>query len=256
MFSRKTILELVKALNFKTHDQINRFRLTLALDDVISPGYMNERETSIAQYLVDNPDAQGPQGGPLALEIVEYVAEQLGGFEYFAERNPTLVNSLERDGFALTESGIRRTIPSALPLATQEDELLRLLDRHQLNTARGHYEQAIAAHARGDWAASNSQLRTFVEEFFRKAQDIISPGNFPSSHEQQVALAKAGFFVQDYNEYLCNGKGFVEGFWKRLHPQGSHPGLSEQADATFRLHLVILVIHYFIVRLDKWPQRA
>ena len=79
----------------------------------------------------------------------------------------------------------------------------------------------------------------------------MCPGDYSSSNERKIALAKAGFFIQEYNEYLFNGTGFVEGFWKRLHPEGSHPGLSEQSDSTFRLHLFILVIHYFLTRLNS-----
>ena len=89
-----------------------------------------------------------------------------------------------------------------------------------------------------------------MEEFFNKTQEIVCPGQYSSSNERRIAVAKTGFFVSEYNEYLFNGTGFVEGFFKRLHPEGSHPGLSEQSDSTFRLHLVILVIHHFLTRLE------
>lgn len=153
--------------------------------------------------------------------------------------------------------GLRRKIPAALPIVEQEDQLVSLLNKFGFDTALGHYEQAIAAHTRGEWAAANSQLRTFVEDFFNKVQEIVCPGPYSSSTEKKDALAKAGFLVSDYNEYLPKGTGFVNGFRKRLHPQGSHPGLSEQSDFTFRLHLVILVIHHFLTRLeDRFPQHC
>jgi hypothetical protein len=160
------------------------------------------------------------------------------------------IESLDRDGFELTDTGLRRKLPAMLPVVAQEDQLTSLLRKFGFGIAVGHYEQAVAAHARGEWAAANAQLRSFVEDFFNRVQEIVCPGQFSSSNDRRIALAKAGFFIKEYNEYLFNGSGFVEGFWKRLHPEGSHPGLSEQADSTFRLHLVILVIHFFVTRLE------
>jgi hypothetical protein len=250
MFSRKTILELIKALNFRTHDDADRFNIEFGLEKAIFGTYIKEKETSIAKYLISNPEALGPNGSALAIEVIEYAIKQHRGFGSLCESYPDLTHSLDRDGFELTDVGLRRKLPVALPFVEHEDQLISLLQKFDFGTAIGHYEQAVAAHARGEWAAANAQLRTFVEDFFNKAQEIVCPGQYSSSNERRIALAKAGFFVSDYNEYLFNGTGFVEGFWKRLHPEGSHPGLSGQTDSTFRLHLVILVIHYFLTRLE------
>lgn len=250
MFSRKTILEIVKALNFQTHDEVDRFSLEFDLEDVISGRYLKEKETSIAKHLVPNQEALGPNGSALPIEVIEYATKHHRGFESLSESYPDLTHSLDRDGFELTNTGIRRKLPAELPVVEQEDQLISLLEKFGFGIAKGHYEQAIAAHARGEWAAANAQLRSFVEEFFNKTQTIVCPGQHSSSNERKIALAKAGFFISEYNEFLFNGTGFVEGFWKRLHPEGSHPGLSEQSDSTFRLHLVILVIHHFLVRLE------
>lgn len=250
MFSRKTILEIVKALNFRTHDEVGRFGIEFGLEEAISGMYLKEKETSIAKHLISNPEALGPNGSALAIEVIEYATKHHCGFGALCESHPDLAHSLDRDGFKLTDNGLRRKLPVALPVVEQEDQLISLLKKFGFGTAIGHYEQAVAAHARGEWAAANAQLRTFVEEFFNKAQEIVCPGQYSSSNERRIALANAGFFVSEYNEYLFNGTGFVEGFWKRLHPEGSHPGLSEQSDSTFRLHLVILVIHFFLTRLD------
>ena len=136
-------------------------------------------------------------------------------------------------------------------MVEEENELINVLDRYVYSVAKGHYEQAIAAHTRGDWAASNSQLRSFVEEFFNRIAETIVPGSYSSSKQRRQTFANAGFFQSDLNEWLDDGKGFVQGFWKRLHPQGSHPGLSEKEDSTFRLHLIIVVAHYFGKRLES-----
>lgn len=251
MFSRKTILEIVNALNFQTYDQVEKFALEFELEDVIAGKYVKEKGTSIAKYLISNSEILGPNGSALPIEIIEYIIKSYNDSETLSEKYTDLSNSLDRDGFEFTNEGIRRKLPAELPVVEQENQLISLLDKLGLNTAKGHYEQAIAAHARGEWAAANAQLRSFVEEFFNMAQTIVCPGEYLSSNERKIALAKSGFFNASYNEFLFNGTGFVEGFWKRLHPEGSHPGLSEQDDSTFRLHLVVLVMHHFIVRLES-----
>jgi len=251
MFSGKTILAIVKALNFRTHDEVERFGIEFDLEDTISGRYLKAKETSIAKYLISNPDIPGPDGATLIMEILEYAIKTYHGSKSFPVAHPELVHSLDRDGFEVTSEGVRRKLPDILPIVEQENQLVFLLDKHGFDIAKGHYEQAVAAHARGEWAAANAQLRTFVEGFFDKTQSIICPGQYGSSNERKIALAKAGFFIKEYNEYICNGTGFVEGFWKRLHPEGSHPGLSEQRDSTFRLHLVILVIHYLLMRIES-----
>jgi hypothetical protein len=211
---------------------------------------VKEKETSIVKYLASNPEAVGPNGSNLAIEIVEYLVKNHRDGGSFTESHPAFTHSVDRDGYELTSSGIRKKLPNEFPVVEQENQLIFLLDKFGFTTAKGHYEQAVAAHSRGEWASANAQLRTFVEEFFDKTQAIVCPGQHPSSNARKIALAKAGFFIQEYNEYLFDGTGFIEGFWKRLHPEGPHPGLSEQSDSTFRLHLVILVIHYFLTRLE------
>ena len=41
----------------------------------------------------------------------------------------------------------------------------------------------------------------------------------------------------------------------RSHPSGSHPGLSDEDDCTFRLHLVLLVSRLLLQRLRGRGQR-
>lgn len=256
MFSRKTIIEIVNALNLDTYDKVERFALEFGLDGIVSGRYVKEKQTSIVKYLIANPKAAGPNGSALAIEIVEYIIDNYHGYETSQENYPQLANSLDKDGFELTNEGIRKKLPKNLPLVEQEDQLMALLSKHDFEVAKGHYDQAVASHARSEWASANAQLRTFVEEFINKAYDIVCSEGDQSNHQKRIALAKAGFFVSEYNEYLFNGTGFIEGFWKRLHPEGSHPGLSEQSDSTFRLHLVILVIHYLMMRLDEHYKKA
>lgn len=248
MFSNSTILEIAKCNNFKTHDEIDRFALTFELSPHIKGEYLKQKETSIAKYLLSHQNDKGPNGSSLAVEILEYSVKN-GNITRSCQKSE-LINALERDGYELTDVGVRRVLPKELAMLATENKLVAILRARGFIVALGHYEQAIAAHGRGEWAAANAQLRTFVEEFFNRTQELICPGSYNSSQDRKAALAKCGFFVSEHNEFLNYGNGFVEGFWKRLHSEGSHPGLSERSHSTFRLHLVILVIQYFAARLD------
>ncbi|OEU66354.1 MAG: hypothetical protein BA863_16075 [Desulfovibrio sp. S3730MH75] len=251
MFSNKTLLEIAKSLNFQTHDEVERFDLEFGLGVASAGPYLKQKETAVAKHLIANPAALGPNGSALAIELLEHAINRHRDSVAFSERYCDLDHSLEKDGFELTDTSVRRKLPLELPVAEQENQLVSLLNKFGFSIAQGHYQQAVAAHGRGEWAAANAQLRSFVEEFFDRTQDLVCPGSHKTSHDRRTALAQSGFFIQGYNEFLFNGKGFVEGFWNRLHPEGSHPGLSEHADSTFRLHLVILVISHFISRLES-----
>ena len=62
------------------------------------------------------------------------------------------------------------------------------------------------------------------------------------------------FLRADLNEVENSNckKPFIDGLWKRLHPEGSHPGLSDEEDSTFRYHITIVVAYYLLKRLEKW----
>lgn len=167
------------------------------------------------------------------------------------------MNALKHDGYTVDGLKVRSVLPESVPVAQQEDEVTHLLRKHAFTTALGHLEQAIAAHTRGDWAAANGQLRSFAEELFDRIAHELSQGStaaLPTSHAHREWLANRSptFFETQLNEWELGGKGgFVQGFWRRLQPAGSHPGLSDEADCTFRLHLVIIVAGHYLRRFDQ-----
>jgi hypothetical protein len=249
MFSRATILRLLDDLNLQTHAEAETFALRFGLEEILSGNYIAEKKASVARYLIANPERLGPDGANICVEIIEWLIKRYSDRNP-ANRFPVLANLLDHDGYELGKDGLRRKLPSLLPIVQQEDQLMALLADRGFSTAIGHYRQAVAAHGRGEWAGANAQLRSFVEDVLNSIQGIISPGNYSDGNSRREALAKSGFFKRDLNEWLDGGKGFMQGFWKRLHPEGSHPGLSEADDATFRLHIVIVVVHYLMRRLS------
>jgi hypothetical protein len=255
-FSRQTILDLIHAHRFRTHAEVEKFALRFSLEGAIRSPWISGKEADIAHRLIENPDAKGPKGAPLVFEIIEQLITDRCGYSLPEECFPDLVNALTRDGFVISDGHLARSLPSEIPVASQQDELVAMLDRFGFETAKGHYLQAVAAHSRGDWAAANSQLRSFIEELFDRIAERLVPGGIASlasseNRRQALAARNVGFFMPALNEWAADGKGFIQGFWRRLHPQGSHPGLSDEQDSSFRLHMVILVAHHYLRRLSE-----
>ncbi|GHE04184.1 hypothetical protein U879_01855 [Defluviimonas sp. 20V17] len=155
---------------------------------------------------------------------------------------------------------LRRMLPADVPeldFREAESELEELLNKHRLLTALGHLAQARSSYQRGDWAAANSQLRTFFESYLA---EIAARLGYASSNVMTDRLKFLGeidppFLMASYNEWLPKDKKvrsqFVEGLWSRMHPEGSHPGLSEEEDSTFRLQITLVTARLFLRRFDE-----
>jgi len=77
------------------------------------------------------------------------------------------------------------------------------------------------------------------------------PERLSSSENRRHRLASLNppFLHVDLNEWSGDGKNFINGVLRRLHPDGPHPGLSDEEDSTFRLHLMILIARLLLRRL-------
>lgn len=259
-FSRITIFEAIRPLESLTQAELSSFLLKFELEQVAPQGLGSKtsRVNALTKYLIDNPDKKGPFGANLIFEIIEDVISPNSRYAYpMEERFPKLVNALKRDGYVITgESSLKIMLPESIQLVEKENELNSFLDKFGFTTASGHLDQAISAHARGEWASANAQLRSFIESLFDSIADILiadqatlpSPGH---SRRERLATLSPPFLLPTLNEWEIGDKGgFLQGLWRRLHPQGSHPGLSDEEDSTFRLHLVILTASYYLKRLD------
>ncbi|WP_219821456.1 hypothetical protein [Xanthomonas hortorum] len=149
---------------------------------------------------------------------------------------------------------IRAALPDEVQLPEADDEVHRLLKSFGFATPLGHLDQAVEAHTRGDWAACNSQLRTFFESLFDDIARNICPEEAtqrPSSENRRALLAEIGFLAADRNEWTQDGKNYINGLFKMLHTEGSHPGLSDEDHSTFRLHVVLVTARTFLRRLSN-----
>jgi len=262
-FSRITIIEAIGLLESLTHAELDRFLLKYGLKRIAHQelGPKTAKLNAVIKYLIDNPDEKGPFGANLTFEIIEDGLRSISPNIYaplIEEYLPKLLNSLKRDGYVITdEGGLKTMLPESIKLVEKENELNSLLDKFGFTTTKGHIDQAISAHTRGDWASANAQLRSFMESLFDSIADKLVGSKItlpPPGHQRRELLAKLNppFLIPTLNEWGMGSKGgFLQGLWRRLNPQGSHPGLSDEEDSTFRLHLMILTASYYLKRLDS-----
>lgn len=261
-FSRASIIESLSNLDVLTHAEIDRLLLRYGLERVApaSLGPKTTRLNALMEYLITHPNEKGPLGSDMAFELIEQIIGLLHhrfGAVMVGSYPEGLVNALRQDGYVIEEGKLKSSLPDDVQLAEQANQLDFLLGKHGFNTAEGHLEQARSAHVRGEWAAANAQLRSFTESLFDSVAEKLAGSNAslpPGSFQKREFLARMEppFLLANLNEWELNGRGgFLQGLWNRLHPEGSHPGLSDEEDSTFRLHIVLLVASHYLKRLDQ-----
>ncbi len=256
-FPRPVIFEACAFLGvtIQYHGDLEDMLLRWELDELEArpAGGIQQRCREVFRFLRDNPEVRH-DGRLISDLLVEEVTRRV--VRRHGAHGDAIVHELARAGYLLNEDGtLRRTLPEAVNLPAADDEVHVLLNKHNLATPLGHLDQAINAHTRGEWAAANGQGRSFLESLLDETAYLLSPNatrgqNQGEARRQLLANLADPFLSRNLNEWSDDGKSFVHGVFRRLHPQGAHPGLSDEEDSTFRLHLVLLASRLFLRRLD------
>lgn len=212
------------------------------------------RFRELFRFLRDNPltTFNGSLVSDLLVEEAAIRAAQGIVPDHVADR---FVRALERAGYQIQDGLIRPNLPELVDLPAAEDEIHILLGRYNLRPSQGHLDHAIDNHSRGQWAPANSQIRAFLESLLDEIAYVLAPNaprgqNDGEARREALAHTEPPFLVTDLFEWGNQGKNLVNAVFKRLHPQGAHPGLSDGEDSTFRLHLVLLLGRLFLRRFD------
>ena len=264
-FSERTLLEAVNLFADSLRGA-NIDSLILQLLPVNSPERRRALRESqskqakvneLTRFAQENPYHQTPLDSNLWDEIVGKAAS-------FPRQklSSAFIYALARDGFTIEDDGtLRRTLPCIADLPRTDDEVQILLDQLGMDTAKGHLDQAIENHSRGNWAAANGQIRTFLEDLFNEIARHLDPqhaaGKSSGHNMRQLLAATAPPFLQEsLGEWSQDGKNFINGVFKLLNSEGSHPGLSNDDDSTFRLHLALIVARHYLRRHHQSTNRA
>lgn len=262
-FTRPTLVAAVELLEQHSQARFNQMVLRLGLEDEVPSSttisvankcaVLGRIVVQRAETVVETLDGSMTLG-----EAVIRQAAQLAQPESDHPLQTAFARGVARDGYVLVwdENGrnpsLRAALPQEIQLPQTDDEVHELLRQFQFATPLGHLDQAIEAHTRGDWAAANGQLRTFLESLFDDIARNVRPqeaAQRPSSENRRALLADIGFLAPDRNEWTTDGKNYINGLFKMLHTEGSHPGLSDEDHSTFRLHVVLVTARTFLRRL-------
>ncbi len=143
-------------------------------------------------------------------------------------------------------------MPAFVMLPESSSEVDLLLSASDFATAKRHLDSARENITQGDWEAANSQCRTFLEALTDSIADDLYGADamvLQGGLSKSQLLANIGFLSREKLEFGDgNGQAFLPGLAKLLHPDGAHPGISNQPDALFRLQTVVVTARWLMKR--------
>lgn len=281
-FNRLTIVAAIEVIaDFKAHSDMNVLEVQWDIEKYASTSSKAARIASWAKIATELDPLVMTEAGKMKLSraVVELAIEapernqrtpswrkfaaglKFDGFEIVKDRvpDPSGKQSIFSDGPNEIEVlALRRMLPEDLPgldFREAESEVAALLKKHKFTVAQGHLEQATSAFQRGEWAAANSQLRSFFEDYLNRVADELgfNEQDIIKDKREFLGCIEQPFLLASYNEWHKNIQKpqYVQGLWSRMHPEGSHPGLSEEEDATFRLQITLITARLFLRRFDQ-----
>jgi hypothetical protein len=255
------IPQQINGQNISKARKANIILETLSLNELAGPFSDNIQIDSV-QYIFEKITREmPPQAAHNNIDFFGsvHIEEENESLEqYFIRLCPRLYNSIKRDGYTINNEIVTPLLPEELITGNVENELFRLLDSNGFAIAKGHLEQAIENHSNGNWAAANGQFRTFMESLLISISNQLIPNRICAGFSNAIqwlsnpAILNPVFLSPLLNEVsspICD-KPYINGLWKRLHPTGSHPGLSDDEDSTFRYHTLIVFARYLLNRLE------
>lgn len=265
-FTRPTVVAAIEFLGeMKTQAKFDQLVVRLGLSDEIplGPAQSVTAKSALLARIVNQRATQvvSTLNGPMTMAEAA-VREAVGATipQYAKAEQERLLRGLALDGYVVSWDEDTRTpllrmaLPGDVDLPAADDEVHQLLKQFGFTVPLGHLDQAIDAHTRGDWAAANSQIRSFLEGLLSDVASHIDPqeaAQLASSENRRAWLAERGFLSVSRNEWTGDGKNYLNGLFKMLHTDGSHPGLSDEDHSTFRLHLALITGRIFLRRLSN-----
>lgn len=253
--SERTLGFLIDLVGDLSHSTLTTFLMRAGISDG-DPGMNGTSRANRASAAIKAALRQGNEAG--LVEAARAVLNLGMGKDPKDETVAGLVRALRADGWlaAVEEgepehfwSGSRSTYrwtveplgTAELPLPPQMNAAEEELRRHGLDVAARHLGQAYRAFVAGDLEASNSQLRpAFEATVMTIAQQKAAWGGSGGGAAIQ-AIETAGLFEKGEFE-------LVMGLWRLSHTNGSHPGVTSDAEALFRVSSVTALLRYLVAR--------
>lgn len=229
--SSKTVSILVEAIVAgNTATTMQTLFLRAEVDQWVAEAPNKEATAQLLLRRLREDGGHEARGGALELARLMLVrGKAQSGWTDPAQWWQDLHDAVAADGWEFDES--RDILVPTVPGAVVTDEVSWIeaeLTRRAWTTAAGHYKQAVDSFAAGNWAAANSQLRSFLESLICTAGNTASGSGSGQVQRAVDTLHGAGLLLPHEAE-------FVKSLWRLLHSGGSHSGLSDEDEARFRL---------------------
>ena len=259
----------------QTNARIESLVLELGLEEFAGGrGSIGKTVLALKSYASKHPDhrVETDYGEKfLSRALVDKAIELVGWKRENSHLWEKLKRYLELDGFALQEKiaerfgkvsvvieGIIPALPASAQFQEAGSEIDALLAKFGLATARRHLDSARDNIVQSDWEAANGQCRTFLDAITDGIAEILFPvesGSKTSGLQRRQLLAEKGFLSREKHEFGDGGgQAFLPGLVKLLHPDGAHPGISNQDDALMRFQTVISTAWWLLKRLREWSR--
>lgn len=257
----------------RTNAELESLLIEYGLDDYVpSGGSIAKTLLELKKFATRNPDfeVQTDFGvKPLAHLVVDVAIKLVPWSRNKAELWAKLDRYLQLDGFALEKEtatdwmdnesvavkGVVASFPEFAELPASSNEVDALLAKHSFTVASRHLSSAKENITQADWEAANSQCRTFLEAITDGIAEKLYPveaAQKSSGLQKRQLLSAKGFLSKDKHEFSDGGKqAYLPGLAKLLHPDGAHPGVSNQDDAMFRLQSVVVTARWLLKRFDS-----
>lgn len=279
-FNRMTIVAAAEVISeYKTHNDMDVLEVQWGISGRCDASSKSGRAAKLAQIAIEKNLTVMSENGLVTLaRALVATAIQAPPITKKAAHWNKFVAGLRFDGFEIIETKVmfdpeeywnesakeavfelRRMLPEDAPkldFREAESEIEVLLDRHGFKTAKGHLVQAFTNFTQGNWSSANAMIRDFYQELLDKIAEHFGcdPSVTDDAKRQYLATDQSGpFLYSEYNEWE-NARGrpsFVLGLWARLHPHGSHSGLSDEEDCAFRFQIILITTRLFLRRFDR-----
>lgn len=123
-----------------------------------------------------------------------------------------------------------------------DDILMELLEDHGFEYALYHFRESVGVFRSGYYAASNSQIRTFLEGFIKELYSRVTDQKATNVHGSLDHLKAKGFLTRDeYNS--------LKALWLLSNTRGSHPGYASQKGSLGRILMATDIAEHLIAKI-------
>lgn len=214
----------------------------------------NQIEQGLNAVIADLPhdsEAGVPSKKRFVEIVVQHTLERIGGQpgvarqgfgEEFARQFSQLANALRTDNLVVDDRGKIVGLVAGPAGELLSSWLENKLADLQWNVALIHLRESLRCFADGQWAASNGQLRTFLEELFNQIHAARHPGCNSLEGDARQHLVNLGFVEANYEN------GLLRRIFGYLGSAGSHAGASDRDESAYHHGLALATGVYFLRR--------